>query len=89
MDFPILIKWVSPFHFRGNRSFFFFFFFFFSFLDEIHVSKQNSPRWDAAAFCGVTSGAILLPMSHKKDAGLIWINFSLADAGEIRKMKIN
>ena len=28
------------------------------FFDEIPLSKQNSPRWDAA-FCGVTSGAIL------------------------------
>ena len=27
----------------------------FSFLDEIYVSKQNSPRWDAA-FCGISSG---------------------------------
>ena len=26
--------------------------------DEIPLSKQNSPRWDAA-ICGVTSGAIL------------------------------
>ena len=32
-------------------------FHFISFFDEIHVSKQNSPRWDAT-FCGVTSGAI-------------------------------
>ena len=32
---------------------------FFSFFDEINVSKQNSPRW-YAAFCGVTSAAILL-----------------------------
>ena len=30
----------------------------FSFFDENHVSKQNSPRWDAA-FCGVTSETIL------------------------------
>ena len=29
-----------------------------SFFDENKLSKQNSPRWDAA-FCGVTSGAIL------------------------------
>ena len=29
-----------------------------SFFDEIQVSKQNGPRWDAA-FCGVTSRAIL------------------------------
>ena len=41
----------STFVLRGIRSNF-------SFFDEIHVSKQNSPRWDAA-FCSVTSGAIL------------------------------
>ena len=34
------------------------FFTFISFVDEIHVSKQNSPRWDTAFF-GVTSGALL------------------------------
>ena len=31
---------------------------FISFFNENNVSKQNSPRWEAA-FCGVTSGAIL------------------------------
>ena len=30
------------------------------FFNEISLSKQNSPRWDAALFC--------LPMSHKRDA---------------------
>ena len=40
----------STFIFRGIRSKFS--------SDENHLSKQNSPRWDAA-FCGVTSGAIL------------------------------
>ena len=32
-------------------------FYLFFFFDEISLSKQKSPRWDAA-FCGVTSGAI-------------------------------
>ena len=41
----------STFVLRGFRSNF-------SFFDENLVSKQNSPRWDAA-FCGVISGAIL------------------------------
>ena len=45
----------SIFIFRGFRSIFFFHFYFIS--DENEISKQNSPRWDAA-FCGVTSGAI-------------------------------
>ena len=45
----------SIFIFRDISSIFFIFILFF---DEFHVSKQNSPKWDAA-FCGVTSGAIL------------------------------
>ena len=52
--------------FRGIRSFFHFISFFY----EFPVSKQNSPRWDAA-FCRVTSGAILFSMSHKKDTRLM------------------
>ena len=31
---------------------------FIQFFDESSLSKQKSPRWDAA-FCGVTSGAIV------------------------------
>ena len=52
----------------GAMGVFFFFFHFYrlhillqvfiSFFDENHVSKQNSPRWNAA-FCGVTSWATL------------------------------
>ena len=33
-------------------------FHFYFIFDEYRVSKENSPRWDAA-FCGVTSGTIL------------------------------
>ena len=36
-----------------------------SFFDEIHDSEQNSPRWDAA-FCGVTSWAILFAFIPEK-----------------------
>ena len=36
------------------------------------MSKQNSPRWDAA-FCGGTSGAILFSFVPKKDARFIWV----------------
>ena len=39
--------------------------FFIAVFDEIHVSKQNSPRWDAA-ICGVTSGAILFGLCSIK-----------------------
>ena len=61
----------STFFFRGIRSNFLFFI---SLLNEKHVSKQNSPRWDAAfsqfvPFC--------LPMSHRKDARLIWVKHSI------------
>ena len=45
----------STFVFRGVRSDFLSFN---QFFDENSLSKQNSPRWDAA-FCGVTSGAIM------------------------------
>ena len=43
---------------------------FISFFDEIHVSKLNSPRWDAA-LCGVPYaasylGLFCLPVFHKK-----------------------
>ena len=39
------------------------------FFDEIPISKQNSPRWDAA-FCGVILGLYCLPLCHKRDARL-------------------
>ena len=44
-----------------------------SFFHEIHVSKQNSPRWDTA-FCGVTSGAILF--AYVPLVRLIWVKHS-------------
>ena len=55
MDFSIFIILMSPLSFLGASGVLFHFYFIF---DEIHVNKQNSPRWDAA-FCGVISGAIL------------------------------
>ena len=50
--FPILIIWMSP--LLGALGVIFHFCFIFRLN---HVSKHNSPRWDAAS-CGVTSGAI-------------------------------
>ena len=35
------------------------------FFDEFLLTKQNSPLWDAA-FCGVTSGAILFAYVPQK-----------------------
>ena len=40
-------------------------FIFYLIFDEISLSKQNSPRWDAA-LCGVTSGAILFAYVPQK-----------------------
>ena len=55
MDFPIIIDWMSPRSFLGASGMIFKFI---PVYDEIPLIKQNSPRWDAA-FCGITSGAIL------------------------------
>ena len=52
----------STFIFRGVRIDFLNFI---QFFDEISLSKQNSPRWDAAFFGG-TSGAILFACVPKK-----------------------
>ena len=41
-------------------------FIFYLFFDEISLCKQNSPRWDAA-FCGVTSGAMLFAYVPQKE----------------------
>ena len=38
---------------------------FITFFDEISLSKETSPRWDAA-FCGVTFGAILFAYVPQK-----------------------
>ena len=67
MDFPILIIWMGPLSFLGESGVFFIFI---SCFDEIHVSNQNSPRWDAA-FAASHLGQFGLPMSHKKDTRLI------------------
>ena len=64
----------SVFVFRGSGSIFLFLFHFF---DENDVSKQNSPRWDAA-FCGVTSGAILcVYVPQKGRSMLIWVKLNM------------
>ena len=44
MEFPILIIWMRPFSFQGESGVKFHFV---AFVDEIPVSKQNSPRLDA------------------------------------------
>ena len=42
-----------------------------SFVDENYISKQNSPRRDAA-FAASHLGLFCLPMFHKKDARVIY-----------------
>ena len=64
MDLPIIINWVSPLPFLGPLCVILNFY---SIFDEISLSKQNSPRWDAAAS---HLGLYCLPMSHKRDARL-------------------
>ena len=48
------------------------FFILISFFDKIFVSKQNNPRWHFAAS---HLGLFCLPMSHKKDARLIRVQY--------------
>ena len=61
--FPVIINSVSPLSFLGVLGVIFVFYLIF---DEISLCKQNSPRWDAA-FCGVTSGAILFAYVPQKE----------------------
>ena len=56
MDFPIIIIWVGPLSLFGASGVILNSFI--SFFDEILLSKQNSPGWDAA-LCGIPSGAML------------------------------
>ena len=67
MDSPIVINWMSPLSFLGvlgvNFKLYSFFFY------ENFLSKQNSPRWDAA-FCGVTWGYAVCLCPIKRTPGL-------------------
>ena len=47
---------------------------FISFFDEIHVSHGMAPRF-AASHLGLPVSC--LPMSHKKDAKLIWVKVGI------------
>ena len=70
MEFPILINWMSTFIFRGIGSYFSFLF---------HFSMKNKTRNRIAPdgtprFAASHLGLFCLPMSHKKDSRLIWVN---------------
>ena len=64
-----------------------YFFIVISFFDETRVSKQNSPRSDAA-FCGVTSGAILFAYvpGIKRLTGLYGLTIILLASDEGKKL---
>ena len=66
MDFPIIIIRVSPLSFVGVSGVILNFI---QFFDKSSLSKQNSPRWDAA-FCGVSSGSIVCLCPIKGTPGL-------------------
>ena len=52
------------------------FFIFIQISIELSVSKQSRPRSDAA--CAMSDlGLHCLPVSHKKDSRLTWVNFWL------------
>ena len=68
MEFPTVMNWTSPFPILGLLGGIFHFY---SNLIEHSVSKQWR-TWSDAAFCGVWSRFHCLPMSHKRDARLIW-----------------
>ena len=74
MDCPILIIWMSSFSVIGASGAIFI-----SFFDEIHViRKRNSPIWEPR-FAASHLGLFCLPMSHKKEPRLIWVNFFFSD----------
>ena len=62
MDSPIPIIWAISLRVLGAPGAILIFY---NIFDENFLSKQNSPRWDAA-FCGVTSGAMLFAYVPQK-----------------------
>ena len=71
MDFPILIIWMSPLSFLGTLGSTFHFYFIFSmkFVSANRIALDGTPRFAASHL-----GLFCLPMSHKKDDRLIWVN---------------
>ena len=71
MEFPTLINLTSPLSFKRGLGVIFIFI---SFFDENkkkanRIAPDGTPR-NAASHLGL----FCLPMSHKKDARLIWVN---------------
>ena len=68
MDPTILINWTSPFPILGVPGIFFSFLFYFEKIFVLANSEDpdQTPRSDLGLHC--------LPVSHKGDARLIWVN---------------
>ena len=63
---------MSPFHFKGHRCIFSILFnFSMNILKANRIAPDGTPRFAASHL-----GLFCLPMSHKKDARLIWVNSS-------------
>ena len=65
MNFSNQLIWMNPLSFLRASGVFFHFY---DIFDENRLSKQISPRWDLELVC--------LPMYHKKDAMILWVNLS-------------
>ena len=71
MDFPILINWASPLSFLGasiRRDFSFSFHLLIKCMKASRISPDGMLHFAASHL-----GLFYLPMSHKKDARLIWV----------------
>ena len=66
MDFPILIIWMGPFSILGESGVKF------HFSMKIKIANRIAPDW-TPRFAAYHMGLLCLPMSHKKDAKLIWV----------------
>ena len=70
MDFPIVVIFISTFILKGSRSdFSFLFYFSMKIMKANRIAPDGTPPL-AASYLGI----FCLPMSHKKDAMLIWVN---------------
>ena len=70
MEFPILIIWMSPLSFLGaSGNFSFLYHFSKKIVSANRIVPDGRPRFAASHL-----GLFCLPVSHKKDARLKWVN---------------
>ena len=74
MDFQILINWMSPLSFLRSSGVIFTFLFHFSmkFMPVNRIAPDGAPRFAASHL-----GLFCLPMSHKKNARLLCVKWTL------------